>query len=96
MNGSKDSEKGSQVGRNKLNAILQQLLNKNPGIERVPFRIGDKIVNTKNGYFRVVESDGSEDAIYNQKGEVFCANGEQAKVIKIDATSFIAELSSPN
>lgn len=95
VNGSKDSEKGSQVGRTKLNSILQDLLNKNPGMDRVPFRVGDKIVNTKNGYFRVVESDGSEDAIYNQKGEVFCANGEQAKVIKIDSTSFIAELSSP-
>ncbi len=95
VNGSKDSEKGSQVGRTKLNAILQELLNKNPGIDRAPFRIGDKIVNTKNGYFRLVESDGSEDAVYNDRGEVYCANGEQAKVIKIDANSFVAELSSP-
>lgn len=95
VNGSKDSEKGSQVGRQKLNAILQAHLNKNPGIERVPFRIGDKIVNTKNGYFKMVESDGSEDAIFNQRGEVYCANGEQAKVIKIDTSSFIAELNSP-
>lgn len=45
----------SKLARKELNKILQNNLNPNPSIKDQPFRIGDKVVNTKNGWFPKAE-----------------------------------------
>lgn len=87
----------SELCRKTLNGILQNLLNKSPGIQGSPFRVGDKIVNTKNGYFPLADEveEDEEDIQTNDDGEVYVANGELAVVLDDKEKMTIAELSSP-
>ncbi len=86
----------SPVSRKELNTHLQHLLNKNPGQKNNPFRVADKIVNTKNGFFPAVEIDESdEDTQTNDRGDVYVANGELAEVLEAEAKFLVAKLSSP-
>lgn len=59
----------SPLSRKELNRLLQEKLNHQPAIEGSPFRLGDKIVNTKNGRYKVApqENEGSG----GQDGEDF-------------------------
>lgn len=88
----------SPLSRKELNKILQQELNPshaNVGSES-PFRVGDKIVNLKNGWFELaVPSEQLDDAETNDDNEVYVANGELAKVVSVDGNQIIAELSLP-
>lgn len=87
----------SPLSRKELNKILQQRLNTQPGIDGIPFRLKDKLVNTENGYFSLVESKSTDgDVVKNQKGEVYVANGELAKVIHLDGKVVFVELQSPH
>jgi len=86
----------SKLSRKEVNKLLQGELNLNPAVQGQPFRVNDKIVNTKNGYFPSVDYDPDDpDTQANDKGEVYVANGEQARVIDVAEKMVIAELSSP-
>lgn len=86
----------SKLSRKEINKLLQAQLNCNPPVAGQIFRLGDKIVNTKNHYFPVVDFDDRDpDCQANEKGEVYIANGEQARVIAVEEKLVIAELSSP-
>lgn len=81
----------SQLSRKILNQALQDELN--PGgatAEGSPFRVGDKIVCLKNSMVPAAkEGDGEKD------GKFFIANGEQARVVKVEPKLTYAELSNP-
>lgn len=47
--------KKSELSRKELNKVLQAQLNPNQPQHGSPFRAGDKVVNTKNGWFPLVE-----------------------------------------
>lgn len=87
----------SPLSRKELNKILQTELNKNPGQQGQPFRLGDKIVNTKNGYFPLTDGGtaGDEETQINDRGEVYVANGELAEVVEVAEKYTVAKLSSP-
>ena len=90
----------SKLSRKEINKILQAELNKNPEIKGSPFRLGDKIVNLKNGFFPVFDMDdlqaGESDEIQtNDRGEVYVANGELAEVIDVAEKLVVAKLSNP-
>lgn len=87
----------SPLARKTLNEILQRELN--PGGERAgsnPFKIGDKVVNGKNGRFSAVEWDtGSDEIDVSDRGEVYVANGELARVLAVEDRMTVAQLDNP-
>lgn len=86
----------SPLSRKELNGRLQAMLNQRPGVKGQPFRVGDKIVNTKNGYFPAFDVDADdEETQTNDRDEVYVANGELAEVLEVTDKLTIAELSSP-
>jgi exodeoxyribonuclease V alpha subunit len=88
--------KKSPLARRELNKILQAELNPNAGSDGSPFRTGDKIVNTANGYFPSVEFDESDpETQTNERGEVYVANGELAEVIHVEPKLTVARLANP-
>lgn len=90
--------KKSPLARKELNKLLQQELNPNGGTPGCPFRPGDKIVNTKNGYFPIAGQTDleHEDTATNDRGEVYVANGELAEVLEVEDKKLIAKLSNPD
>ncbi len=96
----------SELGRKPLNVKLQQLLN--PDGRRVdgnPFRVGDKIINTKNASYKSIATQREESEAWhtkdgsrlpNEETTAYVANGEQAEVIDVDTTKIIARLTSPD
>lgn len=82
--------KKSELGRKPLNAKLQELLNPDgETVKGCPFRVGDKIINTKNGKFpNAVSADVERD--------IYVANGEQAEVLEVSAARVVARLQSPD
>lgn len=87
----------SPLARKTLNSILQRELNaagETSGTN--PFRKGDKIVNTQNGRFPAVEFDqGSEEIDVSDRGELYVANGELARVLHVEDRLTIAQLDNP-
>ena len=93
----------SELSRKTLNRRLQDLLNpatEHNSIDRVPFRVGDKIICTKNSRFPNAmplhlrersEGDGGEDA-----EKVYVANGEQAEVLEVKPNRITARLTAPD
>jgi exodeoxyribonuclease V alpha subunit len=93
----------SPLARQALNKILQNELNPTPGSDGEVFRVGDKIVNTKNGKFTAIlseepiEDDFSErDSDSKKPNEVYVANGELAEVIEVGPGYLLATLTNPN
>lgn len=86
--------KKSPLARQTLNKILQRELNTNGGEEGSPFWVGDKIVNTANGYFPAIDLYDDEEST-NDRGETYVANGELAKVVQVNPGYLVAELTSP-
>jgi exodeoxyribonuclease V alpha subunit len=93
----------SPLARGRLNAILQGFLN--PGGEQAdsnPFRNGDKIVCTKNGWLPVdtyATTHKLKGGPWNQAtkdGKVYVANGEQAEVMAVSPRLTIARLWLPD
>jgi hypothetical protein len=86
------NKKTSPVGRIALNRRLQDVLNLGgETIEGAPFRVGDKIICTENGFFP------AHEAIYGDSdGQCFVANGEQARVLEVHEKMTIAWLTSPD
>lgn len=85
----------SPLSRKELNKVLQAELNPNQGEPGQPFRLGDKIVNTKNGYFPVAGQCDEAEIETNERDEVYVANGELAKVIEVAEKYTVASLSNP-
>lgn len=88
--------KKSELSRTAVNELLQDELNPNPKIKDSPFRLADKIVNLKNGFFPTVEVDRSDDETQtNDAGDVYVANGELAEVIEVQPKLIVAKLAKP-
>jgi exodeoxyribonuclease V alpha subunit len=92
----------SKLSRQDMNLILQSMLNRQPGVEGMPFRVGDKVVNTKNGFFKSLDFRNeievpslAEEPEKNEREEVYVANGELAKVVSVDRKEMILDLESP-
>ncbi len=97
----------SELGRKPLNKRMQELLNpdgeSSPGN---PFRVGDKIINTKNASYKAVLNhfeegidhfaDKSADEQPDGVSTFYVANGEQAEVLSVDTGKIIARLTSPD
>lgn len=75
----------SQLGRKKLNEVLQSSLNENPSISGIRFRVNDKVVNTKNAMFDTLSGYEGEKlhGRFDRDGNLYVANGEQGKVVGI-------------
>ena len=85
--------KKSQLGRSDLNSMLQGLLNpvgKQASGNR--FRVGDKNVNLKNGWFSSVEPKNPEA---NEEGKVYVANGELGEAVEVEPRRTICRLNDP-
>jgi len=85
----------SPLGCKSLNPKLQDLLN--PHGQRAPgnpFRVGDKIINSKNGWLPAV--DGTADPNANAEGKVYVANGEQAEVLQVETNKTVVRLQNPD
>lgn len=83
--------KKSPLSRKTLNEILQRTLNRNPEIPNSAFRVGDKVVNTKNGNYTLVdqeESGGTGD----DPPTIRVANGELAEIVSVEPKFFLARL----
>ena len=88
--------KKSPLSRRDLNKLLQGELNQNPVVQGSPFKLKDKVCNTKNGYFTAVDADFTdEDTATNERGEVYVANGELGEVIEVAEKFVVVKLSSP-
>jgi hypothetical protein len=83
----------SELSKVEVNRFLQQKLNSSPKSHHGTFCIGDKIVNTKNGYYQEVSFAAEEDRTTD--GEVYVANGELGRIIEIEQNFFLVELQSP-
>lgn len=85
--------KKSPLGRKPLNTALQQLLNASG--ERAagnPFRIGDKVINLKNGWLPSLE----KTELANEDGKVYVANGEQGEVLQVETNKTVIRLMNPD
>lgn len=86
----------SPLSRQSMNKLLQDALNPNEKCPGTEFRVADKIVCLKNGFYKSEDPDGIDDeAKKNERGEVYVANGELAEVIEVTDKAVIAKLASP-
>lgn len=83
--------------RRALNTVLQQHLNRRPGIPGSPFRVGDKVISTTNTEYEVVEIDHDDEEIeVNDKGDrVRCVNGDIGEVLEVLDKHFVIKALSP-
>lgn len=88
----------SPLGRKPLNALLQGFLNPNgEQIAGNPFRVGDKIVNGKNGLFPCEPTNlAGFNEEKNDDDKVYSANGELARVEKVFPKFTVARLWNPD
>ena len=77
----------SQLAKDALNQHLQKVLNNRKESSHSLFRVGDKVVNTKNDSYRDIEA--------NDGTEYYVANGEQGKITSIDRSVLTIELQNP-
>lgn len=85
--------KKSPLGRRELNSMLQGMLNpmgKQASGNR--FRVGDKIINLKNGWFSAVDPKHPD---CNQQGKLYVANGEIGEAVEVEPRRTICRLSDP-
>lgn len=95
----------SQLARTTLNKILQAELNLSAGQSGQLFRMNDKIVNLENAKFQLIDGnqeEGFDEATINDeptgkstKPEAFVANGELGRIIELQESFLLVELSSP-
>ncbi len=89
--------KKSPLCRKELNKVLQNAINPNPIVEGSPFRLADKVVNTKNGFYPPADADKlpGEDATTNERGDIYVANGELGEVVRVEPKYLEVKLTSP-
>ncbi len=79
--------KRSSVSRQTLSPLLQDVLNPHGAtVPGSPFRVGDKVMNTKNAF--LIDRSGIEKSLV--------ANGEFGKVLEVSATKTIVEFFNPS
>ncbi len=95
------TNKGSPVSRRELNQRLQQVLNANgdtyPGN---PFKIGDKVVCRKNGWYENCDTcdtyNPDRPALNERPEKVYVANGDMGEVVDINGPqTATVELQNP-
>lgn len=90
----------SDVSRKRLNAMLQNLLNpQGLSVAGNPFRVGDKVINLKNGMydaFRDKPADGAEHGDEPSDAKHFVANGDMGKVAAVGAKWTRVQLQTPD
>lgn len=88
------TNKKSELSRVPLNKMLQECLN--PDGQRAagsPFRVGDKVINRKNGWIPSLDRFGEG---VNPKGLVYVANGEQGEAIAVEPRRTLIRLQNPD
>jgi len=84
----------SPLGRKRLNRHLQQMLNpRGERLDGCPFRVGDKITCTKNGYLPLIQGDPNGSP---KEGEAYVANGELARVMQLNPAAMVVQLTMPD
>lgn len=82
----------SPLARKPLNEILQRELNPNgERCEGSPFRVGDKVICTKNSFFKAADEGDWTKAT---EEEIFVANGEFGAVVGVDPRKTIVHFPS--
>lgn len=87
----------SKVSKKELNVLLQKLQNADgEPIKGTRFRIGDKVVCSKNGWYQPSGMiEGVDEADINDRNEIRVANGELAEIVNLHPKGFIARLEAP-
>jgi exodeoxyribonuclease V alpha subunit len=92
------------LSRVPVNKHLQAILNPDgKGVEGIPFRVGDKVICTRNTYeqtYRPKRHDLSESALENfdswepdgEQASVYVANGDQGAVLAVGPKGVIASI----
>lgn len=94
--------KKSPISRKVINQRLQELLNPGGKTEGgSPFRVGDKVINQKNGQlpnalFKKDDDPFSDGPTAPQPEKHYVANGEQGEVLEVFASRTIIQLRSPD
>ena len=93
----------SKVSRTALNRVLQNQLNPTgQTAPQNPFRIGDKIICTKNSGYSAVEytlgagGEDDPDAYHALGEEDYVANGDQGRVMAVAPKVFVARFACPD
>lgn len=77
----------SDLSRKTLGPLLQQALNPHgKGVQGSPFRVGDKLMCTKNSFLKLHR---------NSEEKVLVANGEFGKVLEVEPTRTVIEFRNP-
>lgn len=87
----------SPLARTKLNQVLQAEFNTNESIPGNPFRLDDKVVNTRNAQLDLIDEEGHK--AFDEKGEpirAYVANGEIGRVVKVEPRRLVIKLESPD
>lgn len=81
------------VGRVALNEYLQSQFNPNGAGEHKKFKVGDKIINTENGFYKVITGYDVDGKPIFRKEEIMVPNGEMAIVTKSEKRKIEAKIS---
>ncbi len=85
--------KRSDLSRRTLGPMLQNILNpKGRAVAGSPFRVGDKVMQTKNGFIKLVDEFSVPGAV---DGKVLVCNGEFGIVLDVSPNRTIVEFSNP-
>jgi exodeoxyribonuclease V alpha subunit len=82
--------KRSALSRRDLNRRLQVELNPQPAVGDSPFREGDKVIQTRNGFLLAAKEGGGND-----DGKFFVANGDQGRVVEVKERLTVVEFQNP-
>lgn len=77
--------KKTELSCKDLNELLQNKLNPNPPVKGTIFRVGDKIINTKN--LKMATPTGKEELV---------VNGDMGKVLEINNKNIVVEFYDPD
>ena len=88
----------SKVSRKEVNAELQKHLNHNPIVPGSPFRLADKVVNTRNRFYPPADRDQplEDESVANDKGDIYVANGELGRVTRVEPKFLEVALTGPD
>jgi exodeoxyribonuclease V alpha subunit len=86
--------KGSDLSRRTLSPMLQAILNPSgQSVPGSPFRVGDKVMNTKNGFLKLLDERTHPNAV---DGKVLICNGEFGRVLEVSAKRTMVEFPNPS
>lgn len=95
----------SPLSRRDINQELQRQLNTAEPVPHSPFRLGDKVVCLRNGYYPPANVDGYQEQLpddsescettTNERGEIYVANGNIGRVVVAEPRYMEVQLSAP-